>query len=125
MKKDFFVILSLVLVFIGSSFVFYQCEKSATGTPGEASTYKSQKTKEVLIQNKAFNPDSITVDVNTTVKWTNKDAAVYTVTSANGLFDSGNMGKGVTFSYQFNNAGTYSYKCSFDPGMTGTVIVQK
>ncbi|MCW3127521.1 MAG: Copper binding protein plastocyanin/azurin family, partial [Bacteroidetes bacterium] len=41
-----------------------------------------------------------------------------------GSFASPTMGGGATYSHQFTTAGTYTYSCTFHPGMNGTVIVQ-
>lgn len=124
MKKDFLTFLSLIVLSIGSSITFYQCKKTSTGTSTGTSHYKGQEANEIWIQNMAFNPGSITVAVNTTVKWINKDTSAHRVTSAVGLFDSGYMNESKTFSHQFSAVGTYPYKCSLHSGMTGTVIVQ-
>ena len=70
-----------------------------------------------------FSPSTITVSLNTTVTWTNKDGVSHTVTSDTDLFDSGSIGDGQTYSYTFTTAGTYHYKCSFHSSMTGTVVV--
>ena len=56
------------------------------------------------------------------VVWTNKDSAPHTVTG-DGL-NSGTLSGGQTYSFAFNTAGTFSYKCNFHPSMTGKVIVQ-
>jgi plastocyanin len=72
----------------------------------------------------AYLPDSITVSVGTTVKWTNNDAIGHDVTSQNNLFLSGNMAPGATFSQTFMTAGTFPYYCTIHAGMTGTVTVQ-
>jgi len=53
--------------------------------------------------------------------WTQMDKAYCTVTGDG--FDSGILGQGESFSWTFNNAGTYSYSCSIHPTMIGTVIV--
>jgi len=98
------------------------CKKSSNTTT--TSTSSGPGTNEVWMQNTAFTPSSITVSVNTTIKWTNKDAMIHTVTSANGLFDSGNISSGGVYSRQFTATGTYPYKCTIHSGMTGTVIVQ-
>lgn len=79
---------------------------------------------EVLIQSFAFSPSTITVSVNTTITWTNKDAAAHTVTSDNGLFDSGNMNTDATYSHQFTTAGTFPYHCTYHSNMLARVIVQ-
>jgi plastocyanin len=78
---------------------------------------------EVWIQNMAFNPSTITVAVNTTVKWTNKDGVAHTVTSTTGLFESGTINSNGTYSHQFTTAGTYSYICTIHPYMTASVVV--
>lgn len=81
-------------------------------------------TNEVSIQGSGFSPSILTVTVNTTVTFTNKDSYAHTVTSNSALFDSGNMDSGATFSFQFTAAGSYKYHCSYHSGMTGTIIVQ-
>lgn len=78
---------------------------------------------EVYIENMKFSPSTITVSLNTTVTWTNKDGMSHTVTSTTDLFDSGSIGDGHTYSYTFTTAGTFYYKCSYHSSMTGEVVV--
>jgi plastocyanin len=80
-------------------------------------------TNEVWIQGMAFTPATITIMAGTTIKWTNKDAVAHTVTSDTGLFDSGSIANGSTFSIQFNNTGTFPYHCAVHPGMKASVVV--
>lgn len=72
-----------------------------------------------------YSPQNITVviGVNNTVTWINNDNAVHTVTD-NGVFDSGYIQPGQSWSYTFTTPGTYEYHCSLHPWMTGTVIVE-
>jgi len=80
---------------------------------------------EVWMQGNTFSPGTRTVNVNTTVTWTNKNGAAHTVTSDNGGFtSSGNIAGGGTYSFTFTAAGTYNYHCTLHSGMTGKVIVQ-
>ncbi len=83
-----------------------------------------QTLHDVNIQNFAFSPASLTVPVNTTVTWTNKDASMHTVTSDTGLFNSTDLATNATFSFKFTTAGTYTYHCAIHTYMTGTIIVQ-
>lgn len=107
-------IYSLHLAVLLSAFVF-SCSKSTDdSTPGK---------NEVFMRSTAFTPSSLTVVKGTTVKWTNKDNLTHTVTSDNGLFDSGNKNLGETFSHLFDSIGTFNYHCTTHSGMTGTVIV--
>jgi len=78
---------------------------------------------EVLIQNMAFDPVTITVTANTTITWTNKDGVAHTVTSNTGLFDSGTINSNGTYSHLFATPGSYPYYCTFHASMTATVIV--
>lgn len=92
-------------------------DTTGTGTKGGPGA------NEVFIQGNAFSPSTITVDVNTTVKWTNKDGVVHTVTSDDGSFNSGSIPNNGTFSYTFTTAGTFNYHCAVHTGMTGIVKV--
>ncbi len=78
----------------------------------------------VSISGFAFSPATLTVSVGTTVTWTNNDSTTHTITSDTGVFNSGNVANGKTYSYKFTTAGTYAYHCSIHSYMKGTVIVQ-
>lgn len=83
----------------------------------------------ISIQDFAFSPTDLTVAVGTTITWTNKDGVAHTVTSGtpgspSGTFDSGNISQNGTFSFKFNQAGTFKYFCRIHTMMTGVVTVQ-
>jgi plastocyanin len=95
------------------------CGSEATaGDTGEAAV------SAVTIVDFAFAPQEVTVAAGTTVTWTNEDWAPHTVTATEGSFDSGRLDTGQSFSYSFDESGTFAYFCTFHPGMTGSVIVQ-
>jgi len=71
----------------------------------------------------SFSPNPVEVKVGETVTWINDDSGRHTVTSKDGTFDSGMMGKGQSFSFTFDKAGEYPYFCSPHPNMVGTVVV--
>ena len=72
-----------------------------------------------------FDPATFTVSVGGTVTWINKDTMGHTVTSdITGLFDSGLLSTGATWSHTFTTVGTYPYHCTPHPQMTGTIVVQ-
>jgi len=79
---------------------------------------------EVWIKNYTYNPDTITISLNDTIKWINKDAMDHTVTSFTSLFDSGVLHDEASYNHKFTATGTYDYGCMIHAGMTGTVIVQ-
>ena len=73
-----------------------------------------------------FVPATITIGLGDTVTWTNNASDPHTSTSDTGIWDSGSMSPGATFSHTFNSAGSFAYHCTFHQslGMVGTVIVQ-
>lgn len=77
----------------------------------------------VSISNFAFMPQNITINPGMTVTWTNNDSVTHTVTADNGMFNSGNLAPGQSFSFTFPSTGTFTYHCSIHPSMTGTVTV--
>jgi plastocyanin len=77
-----------------------------------------------VVQNSEFSPVTLTISEGQTVTWTNMDSVSHTVTSTTGVFDSGPISSGQTFSYTFNNAGTFEYSCTIHPSIPhGKVIV--
>ena len=73
-------------------------------------------------------PASVTVAKGGSVVWKNSDPVPHTVTATSwpsgaSSFDSGNMNPNATYTVTFTASGTYQYKCSYHPWMTGTVIV--
>jgi len=64
------------------------------------------------------------VTAGSTVTWKNLDEEPHTVTSETGLFRSGALDTGQTFSFKFEKPGVYKYRCSIHPQMVGTVTVK-
>lgn len=96
-----------------------QAAPPASETPNQTTS-----TNSVTISDFAFSPATLTVKKGTTVTWTNKDSVAHTVTSDTGnMLDSPLFSAGETFSFTFNEVGTFSYHCTPHPQMKGTVIV--
>lgn len=133
MKKGFLQIASVLIM----TFVLVACSTNYSQKP--VNTYgnnspteiaatsipsSSGSTSEISIVNYSFSPDTLTIKTGTTVTWTNQDSVVHTVTSDTGLFDSGSLEKGKTFSYTFSTAGTFAYHCApHQAKMIGTIVV--
>lgn len=79
--------------------------------------------------NECYLPYSITISEHSSVTWTNDDTTVHTATSGNptdgpnGIFDSGLISDGATYTNQFDEDGTFEYYCIAHPWMTGKVVV--
>lgn len=120
MKK--IVILTLmavgVVVLSGCSSYGGSSNSSSTST----SSTSSVEANAINIQNFAFSPATLTVKKGTTVTWTNNDSAPHQIKSA--TFNSSQLGKGQTFSFTFNDSGTFDYSCAIHPSMLGKIIVE-
>ncbi len=81
----------------------------------------------VSMEDNFFDEADITVPVGTTVTWVQNGDNPHTTTSYDGLWDSGLMAGGSrgTFSFTFDEPGTYTYYCRPHEamGMVGTVTV--
>jgi plastocyanin len=74
----------------------------------------------------AFGANPLTVTAGSTVTWTNGDTMAHTATSDTGVFDSGILLPNGSFSFTFNNAGSFPYHCTIHgaASMSGTITVQ-
>ena len=73
----------------------------------------------------AFAPANIVIEVGTTVTWTNYDNAGHTVTSDEGEeLKSELLGKSQTFRHTFDTPGEYFYHCEPHSNMHGLVTVR-
>src|SRR4051812_8528530 len=106
--KSFSHIRQMILPVFVIFMMFSACSKDDDYSSGNS----TPAANEVLIQGMSFNPSTVTVALNSTVKWTNKNGTAHTVTSDSNVFDSGTMNKDDQFSYKFTVAGTYAYHCS-------------
>jgi plastocyanin len=104
----------------------YAINSAGTAYGNEVSfTTSAVAISQISIVGFAFSPQSLTISVNTTVKWTNNDGMTHDVTSNNSAFtNSGAMADGTSYSFKFTVAGIYMYHCSIHPSMTGTITVQ-
>lgn len=92
--------------------------------PAKAGGEEKPQTAEVRVDNFTFGPQSLTVPVNTTVTWINRDDIPHVIVSADGVFKSKALDTDDTFSFTFTKAGTYPYFCGIHPKMVGKVVVQ-
>jgi plastocyanin len=91
-----------------------------TRAKGEAAASQLQ----VQVDNFTFGPATLTVPVNSTVTWVNKDDLPHVIASNDGVFKSKALDTDDKFSYTFSKSGTYAYFCSIHPKMVGTIVVK-
>lgn len=89
----------------------------------ETTSCEIEKNAALQTSSKSFYPKAIRISKGDTVKWDNKDTGIHTVTSLDGIFDSGMIMSGQSFENKFEQAGTFDYICSLHPWMRASVIV--
>ncbi|MGH7729121.1 MAG: cupredoxin domain-containing protein [Vulcanimicrobiaceae bacterium] len=102
---------------------------SLAGSPGARASDASPSpaaspAATVTIKNFAYDPDPITIKAGEAIRFTNKDSVAHTVTSTTGLFDSGNLDQGASWTHVFAKPGSYPYLCTYHTYMTGTIVVK-
>jgi plastocyanin len=84
-------------------------------------------TAEVHIRGNEFDPQRVEIDPGDTVTWIGGGFRPHTVTSDDGLFESGQLSAGEEFSVTFSKEGVFYYHCRFHGrprnGMWGVVVV--
>jgi plastocyanin len=94
-------------------------------TPNSAQNITSMKipaSNQISIENFSFNPKTITVNKGDMVAWINNDSSTHQLKSK--AFNSPNMMQGETFTFTFEETGTFNYLCTIHPSMTGEIIVK-
>jgi plastocyanin len=129
-------LLSLLFV-LAFSMILLGCGNGSTGPGlenghgnghGNGNGTNEPGPNEVFMVGQSFTPSTLEVEVGTTVRWENNSSETHTVTSGtngtyDGNFDSGNVSPGGSYTYTFNEAGTFPYFCIPHPNMTGTITV--
>jgi len=84
------------------------------------------KTAEIVIENFAFTPATLTVAAGTAVTWDNQDEEPHNIVNIDQprRFRSPAIDTGEKFTFVFDQPGTYKYICAVHPHMEGTIIVK-
>jgi len=91
-----------------------EAEQNETGAEAEVI--------DVEIRNYKYIPESLTVNVGQTVRWTNYDTVLHDVVGSG--IESEYLKQGETFTYTFEQEGKYEYICTIHPWMKGKVIAE-
>ena len=119
MKKHFILVL---VVIAGATVMIAGCTSSSNPSPGPVTSTSSQNP--VAVQNYAFSPSMLTIQKGANVTWKNDDSVQHSIVSDSPAFSSPLLNTGDTYTYQFNNSGSFPYHCSIHPYMKGTIVVE-
>ncbi|MDX6639616.1 MAG: hypothetical protein QOF12_627 [Solirubrobacteraceae bacterium] len=91
------------------------------GASGQA-TATAAATTTVTLKNIKFNPRKVTINRGGTVRWVWRDGSIAHNVTGPGV-KTKTFSKG-SVSHRFTRKGTFRYRCTIHPGMTGTVVVR-
>jgi plastocyanin len=140
MNKTITAVVIIIILAVGGWYIFgnKNTNSSYSGSSGSSNSSKSTNTTQnsqtsnqavatnaVKIQNFAFSPADITVKKGAKVTWTNNDSVSHTVTENDGKNgpSAPQMAPGSSYSFTFDQTGSFHYHCSLHPEMTGSVTV--
>jgi plastocyanin len=92
------------------------------GGDDSAGTPPAAGVTSVLAKNLRFSPAAIQVPAGTEVTWSFQDGQVPHDVRGDG-WGSGKPQRSGTFRHAFDRPGTYQYRCTLHPQMTGRVVV--
>jgi plastocyanin len=107
----------LVLVASAAALAILACRGDDLGAPPPGTVFVSAR-------DTFFQPETVTVMLGRSVRWTNQGALQHTVVADSAPWQSGLLAPQFWFEVLFDSAGVFTYHCSQHVGMTGTVIVQ-
>ncbi|GAC1519440.1 MAG: hypothetical protein NVS2B16_25730 [Chloroflexota bacterium] len=121
-KKCIVVGASALLLAAGASTASRTHAASSTATSHAATqTIKAAEIKSKYI----FKPARDTVKMGLKVRWVNTTDAPHTVTfSQTGMLNKV-LGQGKVVTFTPKKAGVYQYRCTYHPGMIGTLVVTR
>ena len=73
----------------------------------------------------AFTPDPIIIEVGDRVVWTNRGDETHTVTADDGSFEDDDVDPDESYDETFREPGRFAYRCTRHDGMTGVVEVHE
>jgi len=77
----------------------------------------------VTITEDGFEPFDAQITVGDTITWMNDDSIAHTIVDDEGVFDSGGIEPGESYSYTFDEAGTYTYTSVEDETFEAMITV--
>ena len=96
----------------------------AAACGNDAAALTGQGPYDVFIVSGKFMPPNITVKLNETVTWSNKDSKVHTIVSDSNIFKQ-TLQPGGNFSFTFTEHNNFRYHDISRPRMKGMVLVEQ
>ena len=110
-------IVAFLALILATALLASQAAPAAQSGPAQASGAKT-----VGINHFKFHPQMLDVAKGTKVVFSNSADVAHTATDG-GVFDSGRIKPGESFSVRFEQKGTFRYHCEIHPFMHGKIVV--
>jgi plastocyanin len=117
--KISFLILVILAVF---GYTAYISRQPANAQFTNTITNNTTQPTKIDIKNFVYVPTIVFVTNGTNVTWINDDVVPHTVTSVTGIFDSGTINQGLTYSHIFNQTGSYEYGCTIHQSVPHGIV---
>ena len=116
----------LTFLLLAAFLIFAGCAENLTGiTDSDESEADGEsaesETVVVYLDNFSFHPDNVVISEGDTVKWINNYTAASVIEGRS--FRSPTLRQGDSYSYTFNDRGTYNYFLISHPWTTGGIVV--
>lgn len=128
-KLLLYILIIAVIAYAISYFLKIQNTKNTENVINNAvateATSSTPQTYNISIANYAFEKNTLTINKGDTIVWKNDDSVPHQI-QGDELTDlkSPIMGNGLTYSFTFNNVGTFNYYCTIHPMMKANIIVK-
>ena len=90
----------------------------------EAAAGSGEGAAKAEMRTMTFAPNRLEIAAGTTVRWTNNDQLVHTISADDGSWDSGPVEPGKSWSHTFTQAGEFAFHCTPHPFMKAVVVVR-
>lgn len=121
MNKNILIVIAILIIILGA-ITFYFQHLYQNNQPVENSNTQTIGTTKIIIQNFSFNPSAVTINKGETVTWINQDPMPHKISGS--IFGSNALENSQSYSFTFNDTGTFDYICSIHPSMKGEIIVK-
>lgn len=95
----------------------------AAGRPSDPEARGPRAVQRIAMVDTAYRPRSLSVPRGTRIRWVNRGNLLHSSTSTRGLWDSGLLDPGETFTRVFRRAGTFRFTCTLHSTMRGRIVV--
>jgi plastocyanin len=100
------------------------CGKDTSGGAGGSSPASLAAGDRISMRDNRFIPADVRVRVGQKITWVNDETVPHNVVAKSGAdFQSDTFGKGKTYTWTPDKAGTVKYVCTLHPGMDGTIQI--